>query len=217
LDSSQWDRLAPRIVEETGATVVSYDRAGLGASDLPTAPYDIREEVADLWRGLERLGLTDRLLVVGHSYGAFLIQLTAYEHPDAVIGLVYIDPNLPSFVDAIGGSEALLEIFGTPPQATTKLDRALRRQLDGFASSVSILRESPVLASVPVRVITAGQPWWPTSELSRAYREAHERLARSVPDGQLLVADRSGHMITETEPDIIVNVVRELVRASRVP
>jgi len=217
LDASQWDSLAPRIVEETGATVIAYDRAGLGTSGLPATPYDIREEVADLWRGLEHLAFTDDLLLVGHSYGGFMIQLEAFEHPDAVIGLVYIDPNLPSFVEAIGGSDALAAIEGPPPQGATKSERAVRRETEAFASSVSIVAESRVPASLPVRVITAGQPWWPTPELNKAWREAHELLANSVPDGELLVAEQRGHMITESEPDIIVTVVRELIGARRVP
>jgi len=49
------------LAETTGATVVSYDRAGYGESDLPDTPYDVHEELAGLWRGLEDLGCADSL------------------------------------------------------------------------------------------------------------------------------------------------------------
>jgi len=58
-DASYWDDLAPILAHETGATIITYDRAGYGESDLLHTPYDIRQEVAGLWRGLEQLGLTN--------------------------------------------------------------------------------------------------------------------------------------------------------------
>ena len=47
----------------------------------------------------------------------------------------------------------------------------------------------------------------PTPELNGEWRKAHERLAASMEDRELLVAEGSGHMITETEPEIIVRAV----------
>ena len=35
MDLTAWADLAPRLARETGATVISYDRAGFGESDLP--------------------------------------------------------------------------------------------------------------------------------------------------------------------------------------
>jgi pimeloyl-ACP methyl ester carboxylesterase len=223
-DATQWDSLAPRIATGTGATVVAYDRAGFGASDLPAEPYDIRQEVAGLWRGLEHLGLTDSLVLVGHSYGGFLIQLTAQEHPRAVRALVYVDPNSASFVEAVGGADAVLRILdqgrrnsAPPGQELTKQQRANARVIANFAATVAIMREVPVLATVPVRVITAGRPWWPTPAASQAFREAHERLAGSVPDGQLIVAERSAHMIPRDQPELIIKAVRAVARQGREP
>ena len=64
-------------------------------------------------------------------------------------------------------------------------------------------------------MITAGQQWWPTPEANQAYRAAHERLASSVHDGRLLVAEQRGHMISATQPELIVDVVRELIMTNR--
>lgn len=216
LDASQWDDVAPRLVQETGATVVAYDRAGYGKSDLPEEPYDIRHEVAGMWSGLQQLGLSKSLLLVGHSYGGLLIQLTAHEHKDAMLGLVFVDPNLVSFVDEMGGPEGLnrlMKLFGPAPQPKP----AGRRQLEGFPSTLSIVRDSPLPSSIPVRVITSGRPWWPTGEANQAFRAAHERLARSVADGKLVVAEKSGHMITRTQPELIVEVVSALLHSISKP
>ena len=75
LDSSSWDAVQEPLARATGSRVISYDRAGLGSSDAATyGSYDIVKEVTALHRGLEKLGLTDNLILVGMSYGAFLVQ-----------------------------------------------------------------------------------------------------------------------------------------------
>lgn len=211
-DASQWNDVAPRMVQQTGATVVAYDRAGFGGSDLPEEPYDIRAEVAGLWAGLEHLGLNSRLILVGHSYGAFLIQLTAHQRPQSVHGLVYVDPNTPGFMDAIGGTQGLWALIGgPPPPGSSKAERAGTRMVQGFESTLNLLRGTPPPSSIPVRVITAGQGWLPTPESQRLWRVAHDQLAASVSDGRLFVAEQSGHMISATEPELIIRVVRDLI------
>jgi len=102
MDSSEWNALAPRLAQETGATVIAYDRAGFRKSDLPETKYDLREDTAALWRGLRTLGLDRNLILVGHSYGGFLIRFEAAEHPDAVRGMVFVDPFTVEFVDMFG-------------------------------------------------------------------------------------------------------------------
>jgi pimeloyl-ACP methyl ester carboxylesterase len=102
MDSNEWNALAPRLAQETGATVIAYDRAGFGKSDLPETECDLREDTAALWRGLRTLGLDRNLILVGHSYGGFLIRFEAAEHPEDVRGLVFVDPFTVEFVDMFG-------------------------------------------------------------------------------------------------------------------
>jgi hypothetical protein len=64
---------------------------------------------------------------------------------------------------------------------------------------------------VPVIVITAGEQWWSTPRLNRAWRASHELLANSVDDGALIVAEHSAHMIPTSEPDLIVTSVQTLL------
>lgn len=47
-----------------------------------------------------------------------------------------------------------------------------------------------------------------TPEAKRIARDAHERLAASVRDGRLIVAEESGHMINEAQPDLIIERMR---------
>lgn len=221
-DASYWDDLAPVLARETGATIITYDRAGYGESDLPDSPYDIRQEVAGLWSGLEQLELTNSLILLGHSYGGMLILVTACEHPEAVRGLVFLDAMNVEFIDAIGGVQALINhplsqhpFDRTQPDKLTKPQRAALRVEAGLPDTVALLETLSLPQETPVRVITAGIAWWPKPEENQAWRESHEHLAASVKDGKLLVAEHSTHLVPDEQPEIIVAAVAELVRVAR--
>ena len=217
-DSTYWESLPADLVRETQATVVAYDRAGYGQSDLPETPYDVREEIAGLWRGLERLGLNDTLIALGHSYGGMLIPVLAGEHPDAVRGLVFLDAMNVEFIDFLGGVSGLtghpLMQFPMPSRVEelTKSQRAALRVEAGLPGTVATLRAMPVPHHISVRVITAGIPWWSGPDEDEAWRASHEHLAASVKDWKLMVADKSAHLIPNDQPEIVVAVIAELVR-----
>jgi pimeloyl-ACP methyl ester carboxylesterase len=221
-DASYWNDLAPLLARETGATIITYDRAGYGESDLPDTPYDIHQEVAGLWRGLEQLGHTNSLILLGHSWGGMLILVTACEHPDAVRGLVFLDAMNVEFIDAIGGAEGLTShplsqhpFDPSQKERLTKPQLAALRVEAGMPGVVTYMHTLSIPQHIPVRVITAGKPWWPKPEENRAWRESHEHLAASVKDGKLLVAERSAHLVPDEQPEIIVAAVAELVRVAR--
>jgi pimeloyl-ACP methyl ester carboxylesterase len=218
MDSREWARLAPVLAQKTGATVVAYDRAGFGKSDLPDTPFDMRREVDWLWQGLERLGRDTNLILVGHSFGGWLIRLIASEHPEAVLGMVFVDPFTTEFVDALG-IEYLDEhpIAGkipfdtSHPEKFSRMQRALVRMVgDGLRSKVDVMRNTEVPTGIPVRIITCGRPFLPKPEEQTAWREAHERMTASIEGAELLIAEKSAHMIPMSQPEIIVEAVMDV-------
>jgi pimeloyl-ACP methyl ester carboxylesterase len=226
MDSTEWNALAPRLAKETGATVIAYDRAGFGKSDLPETKCDLREDTAALWRGLRTLGLDQDLILVGHSYGGFLIRFEAAEHPDAVKGMVFVDPFTFEFVDTFGieycnnhPMMGKLPFDTSRPETLTKLQRALVRMVgapgSNLAEKIAIMRKAVIPEGIPVRVITAGVAFLPKPEEQKAWRESHERLTASIKGAIMVVAEKSGHMIPFSEPDLIVSLVSEVTRLAK--
>jgi pimeloyl-ACP methyl ester carboxylesterase len=86
--SLAWAAVMPVIA--THARVIAYDRAGTGRSD-PVSPLTLRGEVDDL-AALAREAGGGPCILVGHSWGGLLAQLTAFAHPDLIAGLVLVDP-----------------------------------------------------------------------------------------------------------------------------
>jgi pimeloyl-ACP methyl ester carboxylesterase len=222
MDSTEWAALAPRLARETGATVIAYDRAGFGKSDLPETRYDLHEDTEALWRGLQQLGLDQNLILVGHSYGGLLIRFEAGEHPGSVKGLVFVDPFTVELVDAMG-IEACnnhpmmgkLPFDASNPEKLTKYQRAQVRMVgapnNNLAEKCAAIRKTVLPRGLPVRVITSGTNGLPPEE-QKIWRESHERLTAAVEGAKLLVAEKSNHMISFMQPDLVVSVVKEVVR-----
>jgi len=226
MDSSEWDALAPKLARETGATVIAYDRAGFGKSDLPQTKYDLPEDTAALWRGLRTLGFDRDLILVGHSYGGFLVRFEAAEHPDTVRGVVFVDPFTVEFVDMLGieycnnhPMMGKLPFDASRPETLNKPERAMVRMVgapgSNLAEKIAVMRKAVVPEGIPVRVITSGIAFLPKPEEQKAWRESHERLTASMKGAILVLAEKSGHMIPYSEPDLIVSVVSEVVHLAK--
>ena len=221
MDSTQWTALAPLLSRETGATVVAYDRAGFGQSDLPETAYDLHEDTEALWRGLRQLGLDRDLVLVGHSYGGFLIRFEAGEHRDSVKGLVFVDPFTLELVDALGIEAAEKKMGQLPfdashPEKLTKDQRAEARMVGAPGSNLGAKCDTARKVALPpnlaVRIITSGKEWLAPQD-QKLWRESHERLTASIEGARLVVAEQSDHMIPERQPELILSVVAEVVRA----
>jgi len=218
-DSTYWGSFPMQIAQETSATVVTYDRAGFGKSDLPDTPYDMVEEVDWCMEGLRQLGLDKGIILAGHSYGGWLIRLTASRYPQAVRGMVFIDPFSAEFVDLLGveyiDHHPMFSFPESNPEELTKNQRGgLRMLKQGVGPKAEIIRQT-TLPKVPVRIITAGQPWWLTPEEDQAWSKAHEQIAAASPDAELIVAEESDHLIPEKQPEVIIEAIKEVIRLTK--
>ncbi len=100
--SAQWGWIQPAIAEF--ATVVSYDRPGLGWSDprRDEDPFDPRDTADRLHAALQKLGLPGPYLLVGHSYGGLTSRVFAAAYPAEISGLVLVDPSHPDQGSRLG-------------------------------------------------------------------------------------------------------------------
>lgn len=72
--------------------VCAYDRAGLAWSDTASPPLTFERIVSELSQVLAHVAPDDRYVLVGHSFGSFVIRAYAERHPEKVVGLVLVDP-----------------------------------------------------------------------------------------------------------------------------
>jgi pimeloyl-ACP methyl ester carboxylesterase len=82
------------------ARTCSYDRAGLGWSRPAHGKRSLRGITDDLHTVIHALALPRPVVLVGHSFGTFVVRMYAHRFPDDVAALVLIDPVMADeFVD----------------------------------------------------------------------------------------------------------------------
>jgi len=213
LDSSQWSALQQQLSDATGAAVVSYDRAGFGASDLPKGAFSLEDQVSWLHRGLLKLHVPPDTVLVSHSYGAFLTQLYVKSYARSVKAVVLIDPNTVAFIDSIGGPQNIpVEI---PADMPRKQAQATARMRDSMFETLQAARQAPLPADIPVTVIAAGKSWMPSEDWNRKFDAARKGIVNGFANRTLVVAEGSGHMITQERPDIVLSTVESVVKQVR--
>ena len=89
--SVEWSLVQPPVA--AFARVCSYDRAGDGWSELGPHPRTLRQITYELHVLLERSGERPPYVLVGHSYGGWLVRQYQLSYPAEVAGLVLVDPG----------------------------------------------------------------------------------------------------------------------------
>ena len=102
--------------------VCSYDRAGMGWSDSSTTTTRA-SEAADLHTLLRAAGEHPPFVMVGASRGGLLIRAFALDHPDDVVGFVFVDPATEDRLFTMVNGQAVLVAEVTPDQIRAMLPR----------------------------------------------------------------------------------------------
>jgi pimeloyl-ACP methyl ester carboxylesterase len=161
--SLEWQEVAAGL--RGSATVVRYDRPGFGwspAARTDRSPQASAERIRLL---LGALGVTEPVVLVGHSLGGLHVRLLAQLHPELVRGLVLVDPSHEDMLDAAPvplsarvtehalGVSAALARLGTPRLLGRLYSKAvaaqLRRPLDD--STRTAMHTSTLLTSCSVK------------------------------------------------------------------
>ena len=92
--SDAWDRLSK------GRKIVFYDQRGNGRSSplKEGQPCGLAEQIADLDALRENLGL-QKMDLLGHSWGGYLVMAYAARHPDRIAHLLIVDSAAPKIQD----------------------------------------------------------------------------------------------------------------------
>ena len=204
--SDSYQEIQDALATSTGIRVMSYDRSGFGQSELGPAHFNAVDEMKALEKCLEIQGFHDKLILVGLSYGGFLIQLFTELYPELVSGLVLIDPMNVKFVDRFGldNLNAVTPYFSDP---TTDYEKAGNRMVDSSSESFEAMRGRELPNQTPVILITSGNP----PIMKEMWRQCHEEVVRNSEKHQLLIAEEHNHDIVEENPELVLNVIIELV------
>lgn len=93
--SLSWNEVQKEISKY--ATVVTYDRAGLGWSEEGHTSRTGDQVITELNVLLKKTGHEGPYIFIGHSMGSLYTQLYANKYPDEVAGMILVDTRPPNF------------------------------------------------------------------------------------------------------------------------
>lgn len=233
-----WEKVIPRIAGV--ATVVTYDRPGLGWSKSSPLPRTSENIVKELRQLLEKVGATPPYALVGHSFGGLNMQLFAKSYPDNVSGLVLVDSahqneieRLPAtssirralfraglLAAPIGVPRAYLSNKGSAEHAlksTTKHQYAYLSESGMFNESAAELNRLPIsFGDLPMIIIARNHPS-DSSELETSSRRTiewaklQEDLSNQSSDSALIFSEKPQHAIHRRQPELVIEAIKAMV------
>ena len=210
-DVTMWDTILKPIADITHATLITYDRAGFGKSELDTSNHDVDKHgilqgIQGLETGLKKLGYNGNLMLIAHSYGGFCATLYAARHRERVKAAVYFDANpVCWFQDTYVDSVMKLRKDGWANNKPTNNWADYYAGLN-LASTVEIMRRSPFPATIPVIDLVAEKNF-PDSISAARWRDCHRQFATAQPNRQGITAYGCGHFIFRDNQPLAMSAI----------
>lgn len=124
--SLMWAHLLSRLTERSRTCV--YDRAGYGWSESSGEPHTAANSADDLRAVLTNAQIAPPYVLVGHSYGGWVVRVFHDRYPDEVVGVVLAEASHPeqwgrlpaSFIEGANRQAQVLNVmvglapFGLP-------------------------------------------------------------------------------------------------------
>lgn len=207
-----WESLLEPIQAKTGATLITYDRAGLGASEIDVSSVDFVLEVKQLEDALKRLGFNNELFVINHSFGAVYSTLLAYRKNFDIKGMVFIDPALPCFFTPNWAKTYMAELSAENWDLIKEHRLGLYyvlKNLDGIAEYM-LHRSLP--GEIPATLIAAEQvlPMVKAEEVE-SWKDCMKSFGRAAKRRYVL-AKGADHKIWVENPGIVIKEIARLYR-----
>jgi pimeloyl-ACP methyl ester carboxylesterase len=154
-----WASVQPAVAEF--ARVCTFDRAGLGWSEISPNPRSLSHYVQEQRTLLARAGVEPPYVLVGHSAGGLYVRVYAHQYPDEVAGMVLVD----------AGHENL---DVRPPESLTKTNKRAM-QLAGCSFPLFQMMSSIGLSALVPDAV--GRVW--PSPIPEGARGAYQAMAAS--------------------------------------
>jgi pimeloyl-ACP methyl ester carboxylesterase len=238
--SASWGWVQPEVAKTT--RICTYDRAGMGWSEVSPQPRTARVFAKELHTLLVKANEPGPYVLVGHSMGGYTVRVYAQDYPQEVAGVVFIDPqNLSISVSAAPSPAPKPGAFSPPAlMARVGLVRLLADPLgsnenlpegdkQAYSAYAVTSRDAQTLTDELIGMTEGGAQArtvttlgaLPLIVLSRGKdmdadsAASQARYLQLSTDSQHLIADHSGHTIHLEQPEAAVAAIVKMVMQLR--
>ncbi|GGG11642.1 hypothetical protein GCM10010912_65100 [Paenibacillus albidus] len=209
-----WHKIFHELAKEF--TILAYNRLGVGKSDKPTGPQHGTAVVTSLKQLLDDIELPPPYLLVGHSLGGLYANLFARYFPDQIAGVVLLEASHP--LD--------LAINDTQPALIRNLNRFLGifdalspskkwDEVHFVKETATQIEQAGPFPDKPLFVVsgTNKPPLMPKHALEIRSKNQLD-LVQLSKHGKQVLATRSGHFPQFSEPDLVIQTIRDCIHST---
>lgn len=186
-DGTIWNGISQNIADITKATVILYDRIGLGKSSSDSNKIGIENEIIGLKKGLTKLGFSKKIMLVSHSAGGFYNTLYASKYTKEVQAIVFIDANLPCFFT----EEQLVKMKASKD----------------FLNTIEIIKKNPLPTEIPVIDIVSERTLFEGTPDADRWKNCHKDFVSASTQRKGIVAYETGHYVFFSNKRLVINCV----------
>jgi pimeloyl-ACP methyl ester carboxylesterase len=238
--SAGWGWVQPEVARTT--RICTYDRAGMGWSEVSPHPRTARQFAKELHTLLVKANEPGPYVLVGHSLGGYTMRVYAHDYPAEVAGLVLIDAqklpaaaaaapkpapkpggtSLPSLMARIGVVRLLAGPLGSIKNLPVEDKQAYKASSVTPRSVQTFLDEGMGMAEggAQARAVTSLGAL-PLIVLTRGkdldadWSASQAGFLELSSNSQQLFADQSGHEIQVDQPEAAVAAIVKMVEQLR--
>jgi len=218
-DYKVWGNVASEVMNTN--QVLLYSRAGTGKSEPNPKPQTLEQAVQSLTTLIEKADLKAPFILVGHSYGAFIIRAYAAQHPDKVKGLVFVDPAHEKLMQELKKIDPVKAAKDVELQNSSMPDKFKQEnELINQIFEKGALPDFGELPNVPVVVLTSVQkranPELFLHEPAgvEVWRKLHSEFFSQFNSGAHIITANSGHNIHREEPELVISAIKQVIQAA---
>ncbi len=207
-DTSEiWSKTQPEIA--SFSSVLSYDRAGLGRSGKAPIPRTCKDIVIDLRNLLSSANLHPPYILVAHSWSGFNARWYANQYPDEIIGMVLIDAV---HEDKYKHFEKVLSDERTNRMWAFVKDPSKNDENIDRIASIEQICSTKRTFDFPLIVLT-----WATDfdELNTIETNLQAEFLKLSPESNQYFSKYDNHYIQNSEPELVVAAIRQVVEFVR--
>ena len=207
-DSGVWTLVQPEISKNT--RTFSYDRAGLGNSDIGDLPRTSLDQVHELHTVLNKAKVKAPYIIVAHSIGGYNARLFAGTYPKEVSSIVFVDCSHENqFEDRVKRSSSKeIEI------AKSQLigEEQTFDELLISANQVKEIRKKDALRNIPIVVLTSGHKGEKSSVITEETWLNYQNDLVSLSDySKHIIIEDSSHYIQKDQPQVVIDEIKGII------
>lgn len=207
--------------------IFSYDRAGLGKSEVIRNERRVDTMAFELHELLVKAKVKPPYVLVGHSLGGSIMRCFASMYPETVAGMVFVEPAyeeefryglaIRSDSDKVVFRDEFKSYLRTKSKVKGQKEES-KESFDfdtlGFSTNQKIVKNLKLPTTIPITLLISMSPDVENAYIERELKfklDFFEKWKNINPNTKIVTTYKSGYFIQKNEPRLVVDEINEIL------